>query len=228
MKNSFIADKEKRLLQIMQDAKGNSLDVYFVIYQEYLLCSENPETFLRMILEFPDKIGEDDGISEKISPEEEYTTIQQYQTWLTDSIVLLIEPNDSADLFYKHLWQSVFCSPTSPKEITQCAVILKLLNEKIPVLPYYQATQLLSMENDEFVKRKEHLQPRIREAVHMLNRHFKQRTQEASQLYRLGEDLSSEDAVVYWSTIISIVQASALRAGYELSHKEATSSKENA
>lgn len=132
MKNSFIADKEKRLLQIMQDAKGNSLDVYFVIYQEYLLCSENPETFLRMILEFPDKIGEDDGISEKISPEEEYTTIQQYQTWLTDSIVLLIEPNDSADLFYKHLWQSVFCSPTSPKEITQCAVILKLLNEKIP------------------------------------------------------------------------------------------------
>ena len=56
MKNSFIADKEKRLLQIMQDAKGNSLDVYFVIYEEYLLCSENPETFLRMILEFPDKI----------------------------------------------------------------------------------------------------------------------------------------------------------------------------
>lgn len=226
MENIFAIEKKQRLQQVMQGAKGNSLDIYCVIYKEYFLDNENPGVLFRTLLEFPDKIGVNDGISENISSEEESATIQQYRTWLMDSIALLMKPNDPEELFYENLWQLVFCSPTSPKDVTQCAILLKFLNEEVPVLPYYQATQLLQMGDDEFSTRKEKLQSRIREAVHMLNRHFQQRTQEASQLYRLGADLESEDAIVYWSTIICIVQGSAFRAGADFAHNEATSSKE--
>lgn len=207
-------EKQERLLEIMQEAKGNSLDIYYVIYQEFLLNDEDPAALLRLIFDFPGRIGEDDSASEKVSPQVESETIRQYQGFLINSVELLMKPNDPVDLFYKNLWKTVFCSPTAPRELDQCAVILKFLNESIPTLPYFQAIDLISMENDEFIKRREDLKSRIQEAVHMFNRHFPQRTEEISQICRLGQSLSTEDACVYWATIIIIVQNSAFNAGY--------------
>lgn len=84
----------------------------------------------------------------------------------------------------------------------------------VPTLPYYQAIDLLQMENDDFSHRVTQLQPRIKEAIHMLNRHFTQRTEETSQICRLSENLSKEDNYVYWATLIEIIQKNAFRAGY--------------
>lgn len=206
-------EKQEKLLNIIKEAQGNSLDIYYVLFQEYLKDDENPSELLRLIMEFPNEIGEDDGASEKISQQVENEVIQQYKSYLFDTVKLLMKSNDTAKEFYEKLWYTVFSSPTSPKDSEQCAVILKFLSEEIPMLPYYQAVDEILMENDEFSKRVRNLSPRIQEAMHMLNRHFPQKTVESSQILRLSENLSKEDACVYWALVMNIIKKSAYYAG---------------
>lgn len=211
---SYSTEKQDRLLKIMQEAKGNSLDIYYVIYEEFLHNNETPSVLLPLIFEFSGAIGTNDGASEKVSQQVEQGIIQQYKDYLIKTVNLLAKFNDSKDTFYEKLWSTVFCSPTSPQKTDERAVILKMLNEDVPTLPYYQAIDLLQMENDDFSHRVTQLQPRIKEAIHMLNRHFTQRTEETSQICRLSENLSKEDNYVYWATLIEIIQKNAFRAGY--------------
>lgn len=203
----------EKLLKIIKEAQGNSLDIYYVLYEEHLKDNDNPSELLRLIMEFPNEIGKNDGASEKVSPQIEDEAIRQYGSYLFDTVKLLIKSNDTVEEFYKKLWDTVFLSPTSPKDSEQCAVILKLLSEEIPTLPYYQAVDEIFMENDEFSKRIYALTPRLQEAVHMLNRHFSQKTVESSQLLRLSKDLSKEDACVYWALLIKMIKKSAYDAG---------------
>lgn len=205
--------KQEKLLKTMQEATGNSLDIYYVLFEEYLKSDENPSELLRLVMEFPNEIGADDGASEKISQQVENETIQQYKSYLFDTVKLLMESNDTVNEFYKKLWDAVFSSPTSPKDSEQCAVILKFLFDEIPMLPYYQAVDEILMENDEFSRRVDNLTTRIQEAMHMLNRHFPQKTVESSQILRLSEDLSKEDACVYWALVMNIIKKSAYYAG---------------
>ena len=211
---SYGTEKQDRLLKIIQEAKGNSLDIYYVIYEEFLRNDETPSVLLPLIFEFSGTIGANDSASEKIPQQVEQEIIQKYEDYLIKTVNLLTSSNDQKDTFYEKLWNTVFCSPTSPQKTDECAVILKILNEDVPTLPYYQAIDLFHMENDDFLHRVTQLQPQIKEAVHMLNRHFTQRTEEISQICRLSKDLSKEDNYVYWATLIAIIQKNALRAGY--------------
>lgn len=49
---SYSTEKQDRLLKIMQEAKGNSLDIYYVIYEEFLHNNETPSVLLPLILSF--------------------------------------------------------------------------------------------------------------------------------------------------------------------------------
>lgn len=212
-KVNTLLGKQEKLLKIIKEAQGNSLDIYYTLFEEYLKDDENPSELLRLIMEFPNEIGDDDGASKKISQQVENETIHQYKSYLFDTVKLLTKLNDTVKEFYEKLWYTVFSSPTSPKDSEQCAVMLKFLSEEIPMLPYYQAVDEILMENDEFSKRVHSLSPRIQEAIHMFNRHFLQKTVESSQIVRLSEDLSKEDACVYWASIMTIIKKSAYYAG---------------
>lgn len=210
---SINSGKHDKLLKLLHEASGNSLDIYYVIFEEYLNNSDNPPELLRLILEFPDTIGHDDGASEKVSPQVEKDILQQYKSFLVKTVELLVNKNSPVDLFYKELWKATFCAPTSPKDTDQRAVTLKILNEDIPLLPYYQANDLVSMDSDDFAKELNTLKPQIQEAIHMLNRHFSQKTEESSQLLRLSNNLTRKEACIYWATLLSIIKESAYYAG---------------
>lgn len=206
---------KERLLQLMQQAKGNELDIYYVIYDEFLRENEEAPALLPVIFEYSAPLGvAEPDASEKVSPELARETAEQYGEYLRGTVAMLAKNNDSEEEFYKKLWDGVFCSATAPQETAQRAVVLKLLNEENPLLPYYQASGLFRMENEEFSRRITELQPKISEAVHMLNRHFQQRTEETSQLCRISASLSEEDSFVYWAALLQIVRKNSLDAGY--------------
>ena len=211
--NSNNCNLQKRLSDIMTEKAKSSIDIYYTIYQEFFSCAENPSVLLKQVIEFPGDIGDDSLTSKTISQQSASEIIKQYQSFLSGSVDLLIKQNLPLDSFYENLWKVVFCSPTSPKDVESCAIILKSLKSN-PVLPYFQAIDLLEMANKEFTSRLERLRPHIIEAIHMFNRHFPQKTQESSQIYRLAQSLSFEDACVYWAAIINIIRQSAFTSGY--------------
>lgn len=212
-RNSNRAAKQEKLLEIMKEAKGNSLDIYYTLFEEFLKDDDEPWTLLRSIMEFPGRIGNDDGASEKIPQQVENEVVQEYKDYLFKTVKLLVEPNDTVEEFYEKLWHTVFFSPTFPESAEKRAVILKLLTEDIPILPYYQAAGEIFMDNDAFSEHVLKLAPRIQEAIHMLNRHFPQKTAESSQIIRIGEGLSKEDACVYWALVINMIRRSAYHTG---------------
>lgn len=217
--NSNNCNPQKRLSDMMAKKSGNSIDIYYTIYQEFFLHAENPSDLLKQVIEFPGNVGDDSLAPQKISQQTVSETIKQYQSFLTSSVDLLIKQNLPLDSFYENLWKVVFCSPTSPKDVESCAIILKSLKSN-PALPYFQAIDLLEMDNKEFTSRLEKLRPHITEAIHMFNRHFPQKTQESSQICRLAQSLSFEDACVYWAAIINIIRKSAFTSGYTQSSED--------
>lgn len=204
---------ESRLVEFIHKAEGHAIDIFYDIYIEFLKDVTTPQTLLPVIFEYEGKIGTEDVECTKVPPEilEE---VEAKLPELKNIVRQIARCNDAPDVFYSKLWNEIFVSSTLPHGNEQHAVILKLLNEKVPLLPYYQAINLCCMEDEEYKKAVDRIRPQIIETIHMLNRHFEQKTERASQMCRIVNVLSQEDACVYWAAIINLVEKTGYRVGY--------------
>lgn len=211
--NAENKNAECELVQFLQEAKGNILDIFYDVYERFLKDSQSPQSLLPIIFEFAERIGTDEDESLKVSD-----TIQEEveeQLWEIKDIALKIaKENHAPAVFYANLWKDIFASSASSQNSEQCAVLLRILNEDVPVLPYYQASDLCRMEDSDFKAALQRVKSRIVESTHMLNRHFDQKTETVSQLCRIANGLSQEDTYVYWATMISVIEKSSYKAGH--------------
>ena len=204
---------DNRLVEFLREAKGNAIDVFYDVYNEFLKDSSEPQTLLPVIFEFEGTIGADDVECTKVTPEIR-TEVEAQLLEVKKTVKNLVASNDAPDAFYFKLWNEIFVSSTMWHRCDQYAVILNMLNERITLLPYYQAIDLYSMGNDEYKRVVERIRPQIIETLHMLNRHFEQKTERASQMCRIANTLSPEDAYVYWAAIIDVMEKNSRRAGH--------------
>ena len=199
---------KERICEIINNVDVNILDMYFQLVSECLKGTTNPEQRFQYIIEnvqgktFSDK-SESLYVSESIIN----NNTEQYIKELDDYIRMLSERNYTADEFYGILYRYVFNGELYPKETAIQSYLLYLLAERIPGIPYYQTKNLLKLSNEEYKVIVNRIQPQIDKAVAMLNRHFKSKTEEVSQLYYISEDIASdEDKIVYWSVVMSIMR----------------------
>ena len=204
---------EDKLVEFLQDAEGNTLDVFYDVYEQFLKDSKSPQTFLPIIFQFTGRIGSHEENSVKVS-EVVQDEVAQHLSKVKDIITKIAKENLTPDVFYSNLWKDIFVSSSFSQSSEQCAALLGMLHKNILILPYYQAFDLCYMEESEFKASLERIRSRIVESTHMLNRHFKQKTETVSQLCRIAKDLSQEDTYVYWATMISLIEKSSHRAGY--------------
>ncbi len=202
----------EKIDEILENAKGNPLDIYATLYQEYLLGSEKPSAVLQQILQFcAHPVGsEDDDSPEIMSNEQEWAIKRNYYTLAREIVRMLAKNNLSVEKFYEKLYIQIFASELFPDNAHVKIVLLKLLAEELPILPYFQASELLSMTNEDYQDAVNRVDAQVTQALHMLNRNFDSRTEEASQLCRIADEiLNKEDQVVYWSMLVSILKEGA-------------------
>lgn len=201
--NNIIFDKVDAILE---NAQGNTLDICCTLYCEYVSQSENPGAVLQRILQYSDIVGTKDAPSEKVSDEVRNHIGNEYYTLLHEVVRLIMRENVTIDEFYQKLYVRVFESDLFPSGDVEQAVILWLLMEKIPEVPYFQAVNLLEKSDEEYREDVNRIKPRIIQAIHMLNRHFGSYTEETSQLVRIASEIEDEsDRIVYWSALISLL-----------------------
>ena len=211
--NTENKNAERELVQFLQEAKGNVLDIFYDVYEQFLKDSQSPQSLLPIIFEFAGEIGTDEDESLKVSDTSQEEV--EERLWEIKDIVLKIaKENQAPAVFYTNLWNDIFASSVSSQNSEQCAVLLRMLNEDVPVLPYYQAFDLCRIEDSDFKASLQRVRSRIVESTHMLNRHFEQKTETVSQLCRIANGLSKEDTYVYWATMISVIEKSSYRAGH--------------
>lgn len=199
---------KERICEIINNMETNVLDVYFLLFSECIKGTTDPEQRFQYIIEavqgktFLEK-GESLYISESIIN----NNTEQYIIELVDYIRILSERNYAVDEFYGILYRHVFNGELYPKETAIQSYLLYLLAERTPGVPYYQTKNLLKLPNEEYRAIVKRIQPQIQRAVAMLNRHFKTKTEEMSQLYYISQDMVlEEERIVYWSVVIDIMR----------------------
>ena len=193
---------------ILQNAQGHVLDISLTLYSECIAPSKEPETVLQRILQYGAQVGTADAPPEYVSEKTVNRVGSIYYNLLHEMVCALMRENPPVDVFYKGLYEQVFASRWFPVEDEERAVLLGLLIEKIPELPYFQADGLLKRTNEEYQESLEHVWSQVIQAVHMINRRFDTRTEEASQLVRIAAEIKDEtDRVVYWSALLGALKS---------------------
>ena len=119
----------------------------------------------------------------------------------------LIKKNLPEDEFYKQLYNTLFVYDIFPKDKKTLAIIICLLVEEIMIVPYFQATDLLIMSDEDYKKHVNELEPEIFKTISIFKRQFSTRTEESSQLYKVLLSLNEEeDKIVYLSILIGMMQ----------------------
>ena len=202
--NNTVHDK---VSTIINTAEGNTLDICYVLYCEYLSKIDNPAVILQQILQFDSSIGTDDAPSEKIDNALKYSVTKTFYNLLHETVRVIMRENLPPEQFYQKLYKEVFSSSIFPQTNEARAIILWLLVDRIPEIPYYQAIDLLEKSNEDYREAITRIRPFLKQAVHMLNRHFDSRTEEASQLVRISLEIEDEvDRIVYWSALQSLIK----------------------
>ena len=197
-----------QITAILENAKGNTLDVCYTLYCEYLAEAEDPSEVLQLNLQHGKTIGTADAPSEFIKDELRDEVSKKYYGLLHETVRLIMNENLPVNDFYGKLYDCTFMSPLFPEKKEPRAVLLWLLVDKISEVPYFQAVDLLENSNEEYREAIGRIDPQIRKAIHMLNRHFTSRTEEASQLYRISTEIEDEkDRIVYWSVLFSFFKS---------------------
>lgn len=192
---------------ILMTAKGNKYDVYYTLCDEYITENDEPYVVLKQILEFSDKIGvDDDSEPSNISLTEIKGIEEKYTSLIVEISEVLAEENLEEDEYYKKLYDAIFLSNFLPRTKKTQATFLKILCENVRVVPYYQATNLVKLSNDEFATTFEKLKPHIIKAMHMLNRNFDTMTEVTSQIYQIEKSITDEqEKIVFLSFVFGFL-----------------------
>ena len=197
----------EKVKNILQQASGNKYDIYYTLYDEHILKSDQPLSIFSYILKFNDKIGdEDDSPADNFSAEEIKSYERKYRDLINEIVWIIAQDNPEEDVFYQKVYDNIFGSSLIPENKKICSIILKILSENVGLIPYYQAKDLLKMDNSIFKNRFEELKNPIVKGVHMLNRRFETLTEMVSQIYRTSMELENEeDKIVFWSALFGII-----------------------
>ena len=195
------------LLNTLETAPGNATDVYFGLYTDYFENGDEPEEALRIILEYPDNIGDTkDRNPRNISRQDENRLICIYEEIISGTANRIMEMNLAKEDFYKKLYSVIFDSDNElfPQNKKEKVIALKILSESVNAVPYYQVIKTDRISRDEFREGIEKLRPSLQEAHYMLHHQFDTTPEEAAQILRIADSISDrKEQVIFWTVILN-------------------------
>lgn len=196
-----------RLMETLGKASGNTTDIYFNLYMDYLENEIDAAEALKIILEYPNEIGDKkDKNSTNISYQEENRIICIFEEMITGMTDRIVELNLTKEDFYKKLYLTIFNNDNElfPQEKEEKVIALKILSERVNVVPYFQVIDTERISKEEFVDGIGRLTERIQEATHMLQRQYATTPDEAAQLLRIGDGIEDKkDRIILWTVLIN-------------------------
>lgn len=118
----------------------------------------------------------------------------------------MVQQNIPEDRFYQNLWYKICDTTLLLEQSAQIAFLARLwLDLRVP---YYQIDEGCTMENEEFSSIRKKISPLLKKAYFILAIPFRQRTQRASLLISLADEIENErEKVVFWANVIAQLTA---------------------
>lgn len=197
----------EHLLDTLDKATGNSMDVFYKLYMDYFENKEDPGESLRIILEYPKVIGDkEDRHPQTIPRQSERRITLMFEEIISGTANRIAVMNLTKEAFYTKLYHTIFCSDSGlyPQSREEKAVALKILSEKVLDVPYYQITETCPISREEFTGLMNTLRPDMQEAVCMLRRQFPTVHERTAQILRISDRITDQKArIVFWGFVMS-------------------------
>ena len=133
--------------------------------------------------------------------------IPQLANRIIDNLVQKRLPEED---FYHALYEKMLDSSFLPDLNAQVSFLTSLWIS--PRIPYYQVEQGCTMDDDQFASINQRIEPYLRKAFFILSINIKQRTQRASLLMQLADQIKNEEErVVFWAVIMANIRGKSER-----------------
>lgn len=202
-----MASNRDRINSIMEQATGNSTDIFVMLYKEFLKNQVAPIPEFRSIAEGPRIEEVEDDVPESISVEKRKEAIYVYHRLVMEISHLLSLGNPSADDYYSELYYSIFESKLIPADDSIRGVILEMISQHLPEIPYVQLSNPLYMSEEEYQHYSELLTEQKSEVLYILRRNLNTKTEILSQIYDISERLPDRtQRIVFWTNVIDLLK----------------------
>ena len=199
--------EKESLLNTLDKATANAVDVYFDLYTTYFEDGKEPEEALRTILEYPNEIGDTkDKNPQSISLQDETKLFFSLEELICGIAERLAEMNLPQDEYYKKLYRNVFNSDNElyPQSKEEKVIALKILSERAVAVPYFPIEEMDKISKEEFEQTVQDLRPSIQEAFCMLQRRFSNMPERIAQILRIAEKITDKrEKIIFWTVIIN-------------------------
>ena len=187
--------EKESLLNTLDKATANAVDVYFDLYTTYFEDGKEPEEALRTILEYPNEIGDTkDKNPQSISLQDETKLFFSLEELICGIAERLAEMNLPQDEYYKKLYRNVFNSDNElyPQSKEEKVIALKILSERAVAVPYFPIEEMDKISKEEFEQTVQDLRPSIQEAFCMLQRRFSNMPERIAQILRIADKITDK------------------------------------
>lgn len=212
-----MSDKQKDLLKVANTYNATIWDTCKEIWRSILAQEQGAQeqyffTFLHEVS--LDDVGATDW--KQYFSKEAVSLIRNDITQLGNRIVEnLVQQRLPEEMFYKSLWDKICDNTLLPDQAAQTAFLACLWTD--PRIPYYQVEEGCTMDNDEFDRITEKIWPILKKVYFILSIQLAQKTQRASLLMKLADEIDDEkERTVFWAYVIAVLRGS--------SHQEKSSS----
>ncbi|MCI8461954.1 MAG: hypothetical protein HFG25_03230 [Lachnospiraceae bacterium] len=199
--------EKESLLNTLDKATANAVDVYFDLYTTYFEDGKEPEEALRTILEYPNEIGDTkDKNPQSISLQDETKLFFSLEELICGIAERLAEMNLPQDEYYKKLYRNVFNSDNElyPQSKEEKVIALKILSERAVAVPYFPIEEMDKISKEEFEQTVQDLRPSIQEAFCMLQRRFSNMPERIAQILRIADKITDKrEKIIFWTVIIN-------------------------
>lgn len=196
---------------------GNFCFNYYELYIEGKSEEKAIENFIKL-LEWKRDSDESLEITEKLSEEIYQETVGNVYPIVQKIVDNLIKENLKEAEFYTNLYKKITDDILfSKKEETISAIIILMLERRIP---YFYLDEATRMDDDVYKKIYDSIAKEIEKAYFILEYGYEQRTEVASQLYRLVKNQKTDDEkLVLISSVLGYFNAK-IKLLYDALHKE--------
>ncbi len=200
---------QQNILTILQTASGSRVDIAYAIYNQ-IVCSGNRKAEnLAFFLEHSENVesSNETHIEKVYSEEDKYQYIKDYGKVIDGTLEALIKKNYEKEKFYDELWLFIEENPLLDSEKLKAFALYYIwIDARVP---YFKLDAGIKMPNDEYIKIRKNMLNDIKKARFILNCPTAQKTERASRLVKMLDNLSEEkEKAVFMAQILKLADRS--------------------
>lgn len=201
----IIENSRQNIIDILKKSSGDKEDIAYLIYNEISSLEYGGADVLNFFLENSEEIesSEEKRVEKIFSEEDKYQYTATYGKIIDGALEILLKKGLSKKQFYIELWDFIERNPIlEDNKLKAFALFYIWIDVRIP---YFEIEPGIKMGNDEYAEITKKLFEKLKKVRFILNAPTEQKTERASRLIKLLDEVKSErEKVVLMAQILSL------------------------